>query len=282
MYLATVSFRGLLPSEARKIEKYLREDFSNRCSVRYDFPRGKFSPGFTNCTLLTSSEKVGLIFSLYLALASKRIADIFQESIVRQQGKYLDLECCYANLGYSQSSESRQCKRKLPRIGDKYFFSDLKNKKLAERAGRVSVGYELPRNLTSVKKIVDVLDAVDLLFVLQGKVPLDELQSEYLPQSVWFRVARKDQELPTHDVSSLPIDLDIASGVRSTVESKEQIARQLVATLRKGMPPLTSNQLKLDGKASSSKGDKRTQSSVQKRIKKHFIDKPKIKGRGET
>ena len=101
MYLATVSFKGLLPSEAKKVEKYLRQDFSNRCSVRYDFPRGKFSPGFTNCTLLTSNEKVGLMFSLYLGLGTKRIADIFEESIIRQQGKYLDVECCYANLGFS-------------------------------------------------------------------------------------------------------------------------------------------------------------------------------------
>jgi hypothetical protein len=70
MYLATASFKSLVPSEAKKIEKFMREDFSTRCSVRYDFPRGKFSNGFTNCTLLTSSEKVGLVFSLYLALGT--------------------------------------------------------------------------------------------------------------------------------------------------------------------------------------------------------------------
>ena len=61
MYLATVSFKALQPSEAKKVENYMRDDFSQRCSVRYDFPHGKFSPGFTNCTLLTASEKVGLV-----------------------------------------------------------------------------------------------------------------------------------------------------------------------------------------------------------------------------
>ena len=87
MYLAEVSFKGLLPSDAKKLETIMRKDFSRRCSVRYDFPRGKFSNGFTNCTLLTSSEKVGLMFALYLCLGTKRVSSIFERSIARQQAK---------------------------------------------------------------------------------------------------------------------------------------------------------------------------------------------------
>ena len=81
MYLAEVSFGGLQPLERHKLERYLREDFSTCCSARYEFPCGKFTLGFTNCTLLTSSEKVGLIFALYLGLGTKRIADIYEVSI---------------------------------------------------------------------------------------------------------------------------------------------------------------------------------------------------------
>ena len=109
MYLASVAFRGLLPSECRKIEKFLREDFGHRCSVRYDFPRGKFTPGFTNCTLLTSNEKVGIIFALYLGLGTDRIAKIFKESMMRQQSKYLDLDVC------NQDSDPRESALAFPK-----------------------------------------------------------------------------------------------------------------------------------------------------------------------
>ena len=98
-YLAEVAFKGLSPSEAKKIEKFMREDSSARSSVRYDFPRGKFSSGFTNCMLLTANEKVGLMFALYQGLATKRIADVFQGSISRQQAKYEDHTSCYSCLG---------------------------------------------------------------------------------------------------------------------------------------------------------------------------------------
>ena len=286
MYLATVSFKGLLPSEAKKVEKYLRQDFSNRCSVRYDFPRGKFSPGFTNCTLLTSNEKVGLMFSLYLGLGTKRIADIFEESIIRQQGKYLDVECCYANLGFSRSSLNRPPTSKLPRLGDKYFYSDIKNKKSAERAGRSSDGYEMPRNLSVARKIVNHLDSFGLLFLLMGMSSLDELQMEYLVQNIWFRSVRKDCRIYEHDLTSFPINLNCSPMERVDNDIKEQLSRNLLATLRRGAHPLSYRNSAMEGKSSTPSTDANFPSDVcigiQKKIKKHFIDKPKLNGRGET
>lgn len=238
MYLANVSFKGLLPSEAKKVEKYMREDFSNRCSIRYDFPRGKFSPGFTNCTLLTSNEKVGLIFALYLCLGTKRISDIFDQSIARQQGKYVDVECCFSHLGYSQSSLNRPIESKLPRIGDKYFYSDVKNKNVAERAGRTSDGYKLPRNLSGARRIVDHLDSFGLTFVLTGGSPLDDLQTEYLAQNLWFRSARKDVTLYPYDLASLPRELNPVPTKRTCEQEKLDLAKNLLLSLRKGPPPI--------------------------------------------
>ena len=67
MYLAEISFLGLLPKEQTELEEYMREDSAKRSSVRYDLPRGKFTKDFTHCTLLTASQKVvGLIYALYL------------------------------------------------------------------------------------------------------------------------------------------------------------------------------------------------------------------------
>jgi len=63
-YVAKVAFLGLQRKEAELLEKFLREEFKNRSSVWYQFPRGKFTKGFTNCTLLTASEKVGLMHAL--------------------------------------------------------------------------------------------------------------------------------------------------------------------------------------------------------------------------
>jgi len=60
-YVLEVAFGHLKPTEAASVENLLRKQHSMRSSRRYDFPRGKFSDGFSNCTLITSSERVGLI-----------------------------------------------------------------------------------------------------------------------------------------------------------------------------------------------------------------------------
>jgi hypothetical protein len=69
-YLGKVEFGRLKPGQAETLEGFMHEDFSARSFVRYDLPRGKFTSGFTNCTLLTSNEKVGIIHALYLSLGT--------------------------------------------------------------------------------------------------------------------------------------------------------------------------------------------------------------------
>ena len=51
------------------IEKTITRIFqTNRSSVRSDYPRGFLKTGFSDLTLMTSSEKVGVVFALLVAL----------------------------------------------------------------------------------------------------------------------------------------------------------------------------------------------------------------------
>ena len=139
----------------------MREDFANaRSSVRYDLPRGKFTAGFTNCTLLTASKKVGLMFSLYLSLGTQRVINIYQRNILRQQRKYLNMSC-YQVLGTSSTdaptgmslSESNVT---VPRHGvDQYFF---------KRGPQVNKEYvPMDRSYAGVKETIKRLNRIGLL-----------------------------------------------------------------------------------------------------------------------
>ena len=169
-YLANVSFYGFLPSEAKMVESFLREDFSKRCSVKYDFPLTRYPKGFSNCTLQTASEKVGLVFSLYLGLGTKRIADVFNKSIARQQKKYLDLTL------FNPIKNKKDSKDTLidvpPKADEKYFF------KKWESDGSTIV--RMDRKPKSIREIVEHMDSFRLLFVLRSAPMMDELQIEYL------------------------------------------------------------------------------------------------------
>ena len=282
MYLISVAFKGLLPADAKKIEKYLREDFSARCSVRYDLPRGKFSPGFTNCTLLTGSEKVGLVFSLYLSLGTKRVSDIFHSNIIRQQTKYLDHNCCYDALGLNdpQHRPSESC---LPKIWDQYYYSDLRHAKSAEKSGRNYDHYELPRNKRTIRKLVDNLDAFGLLFVVDPvRPPLDQLQTEYLLQTVWHRTARKPELISSEE--HIQYIKGLVDGSASSKIDKDKVVLALFSKIRRGTPPLLYNQKNTSNSLLPTGNSKQPTptGTIRSFITKHWIQKPKVKGRGDT
>jgi hypothetical protein len=143
-YLGKIAFGGLKPAEAERIEGFMREDFLVRSSVQYDLPRGKFTAGFTNCTLLTSNEKVGIMHALYLFLGTPCC------SILRQQQKYANLSCfdiCPA-VGVSNPRSST-----ISKLEDQYFFKKSKD----------SGAESMRRNLTDVSKMLMSLDGVGLL-----------------------------------------------------------------------------------------------------------------------
>jgi hypothetical protein len=141
--------------------------------VRYDLPRGKFTAGFTNCTLLTSNEKVGIMHALYLSLGTPRVADIYQVSILCQQQKYANLSCfdiCPA-VGVSNPRLST-----ISKLEDQYFFKKSKD----------SGAESMRRNLTDVRKMLTSLDGVGLLTSIEEVIPsFDALHTEYLLQILW-------------------------------------------------------------------------------------------------
>ena len=176
-YLGEIAFKSLLPSEAKLVEQFLREDASARSSNRCNFPKGKFSSGFTNCTLLTASEKVGVMYTLYHSLGTKRVADIYHVSILQKQQKYMNLKCFQV-----QCSERSTDATPARLYGDKYYF------KPGPTINKESVPME--RKPENVMDMLQRLNRIGMLKVVSDIIPhFDDLQTEYLLQIVWDRLS---------------------------------------------------------------------------------------------
>ena len=297
-YLNEVSFKGLVPSEARKVENFLREDCLNsRCSVKYDYPRPRLMPGFTNCTMITANEKVGQVFTLFFGLATKRMEDVYHESTIRQQQKYLDLDGSYHLSGLKKPPKSQGAQTNLPRTVDQYFFTDLKKKQKAEmNNSQMSSGYEIQRTQIGARKLVEGLDFLDLLFVLRLLPQLDKLQVEYLIQVVWFRCCRNDNRKPAArpSLTAVPDALYHGGSTTASQEEKLNLAKSLHRRFSKGRPgfSLIADQqvgTKVETKKTSNESDNESDDvsqvatpAIRARIKKHFLSKPKVKGTGDT
>jgi len=249
-YLAEIAFGGLVGKDAEELEGYMREDFANaRSSVRYDLPRGKFTAGFTNCTLLTASEKVGLMFSLYLSLGTQRVINIYQKNILRQQRKYLNISC-FQGSSTSTDDESNH-------HADQYFF---------KRGPQVNKEHvPMDRTYASVKKTIKRLNRIGLLRGMEDALTvLDTLQTEYLLQIGWDRFIKPS----THKLS---IPLTLVSEVIQSESRLSNLSSYLFRQLRKVNPVPRS----LDKIPSPP-------TLIQKTIKKHSLDKPRQLGLGSV
>ena len=73
--LNEVIFQGLTKTECTEVE-YLMQNFLKgvRSSVRSTYPQWRLSDGFSRQKLMTSTERVGSLFSLCLALQSQKIS----------------------------------------------------------------------------------------------------------------------------------------------------------------------------------------------------------------
>lgn len=260
-YLGKIAFGGLLPSEAETLERYIREDFSVRSSVRYDLPRGKFSPGFTNCTLLTSNEKVGIIYALYLSLGTPRVANLYQTSILRQQQKYLDLSVFATCPEATLPSEKVSCPQptRIPNLEDQYFFKNPSN--------------PMPRTISDVRKRLESLNTLGLLSCLEEVIPhFDELQVEYLLQIVWDRLGSKDLEpLFAFDPYQVHLSYPEVRNRGSMTRFSNHCHKQLRQEEEEDVP------IKASKRSSNS-----VSPVIQNRIKKHWYKKQKVKGNGST
>ena len=158
LYLSQVAFLSCTETERLRLEAIIMKYFSGfRSSVKYNLPRGKYTPGFTRTTLLTSEEKVGLIFSLFLILGTTEAASIFTTMMVRQQNKYNEIKY----LSHDQVKERNSS----------HFHKDIGKKK------------PMTRNKQTVQSIVRFLSHYGFEEVLNNEY--DELQTEYLLTETW-------------------------------------------------------------------------------------------------
>ena len=260
-YLTEIAFGGLRPTDAEELEGYMREDFANaRSSVRYDLPRGKFTAGFSNCTLLTASEKVGLIFALYLSLGTPRVIEIFQRNILRQQSKYLNMSCFQASEETSSQviSTTSESSVSIPRyLTDQYFF------KRGPQVNKERV--PMKRSPSSVRETVKRLNRIGLLKGMEDAVTvLDTLQTEYLLQIGWDRFIKES----THTLS---IPLTLTSEVIQSRSTLSRVSSHLYRQLRKDNPvPRSLDKIPPPP------------TTILKTIRKHSLDKPKKLGLGDT
>ena len=92
-YMGQVGYLGMQEQERDRLEKLVAAEIKGvRSSVRDQFPRGRHSKGFSNMTLLTADKKVGINFTMLLALHNNNAKEILEHSCQRQQEKYLTFE----------------------------------------------------------------------------------------------------------------------------------------------------------------------------------------------
>jgi len=256
-YLGEIAFKCLLPSEAKMVEQYLREDASARSSNQCNLPKGKFHSGFTNCTLLTASEKVGVIHTLYYSLGTKRVADIYQVAILRQQQKYMNMKC-FHQVRSEQHDSEKKSNDVIPArlLGDKYFF------KAGPTVNKESVPME--REPQDVLDMLQRLNRIGMLKVVSDIIPhFDDLQTEYLLQIVWDRLSQKN------------LNEFVDSHVSRTETIKAQPLRRLSIYLSKRLtkPHVLPRSLSHIPPIPQ---------VIQNDIDKHCFDKPTISGNGNT
>ena len=256
-YLTQVAFLSLTPKERQEMEDIIKDYFKGkRSSVRDDFPRGKFTSGFSRVTLLTAGEKTGLVFALSLALGTARGTQLYTKAISRMQEKY---EHVHKSDGT------------FKKYGDKHFFADHR---VANR------GVKMDRTLEGVQKLVHAMRRHEVLSMV-GATDCDELQTEYLLQSVQTFLASDSIRYPT----TQPID-GLFSSTEHLSPTEVRIAKRLFMSLRQDVSGEDSS----DGSESPSTAKhckmhhpKTTTSNEPKSfIKKHKWDRSKCNTPGPT
>jgi hypothetical protein len=85
-----VVFKGLTKTECKQVESMMRSYLGDvRSSCRSTYPRWRLTDGFSRQTLMTSTERVGTLFSLCLGLQSQEIQEVVSAAHTRQRKKYM-------------------------------------------------------------------------------------------------------------------------------------------------------------------------------------------------
>ena len=88
-YMGQVGYLGMQDKEREELESLALSQVQGvRSSARHNYPRARYSKGFTNMTLLTADEKVGINFSMLLTLHNDQARYLMEKTFKRQQTKY--------------------------------------------------------------------------------------------------------------------------------------------------------------------------------------------------
>jgi hypothetical protein len=115
MYMGQVAYLGMQDKEREDFESIVLAQLRGvRSSVRSDYPRGRTSKGYTNMTLLTADEKVGMNFTMLLALHNDDAKAIMEKAIKRQQTKYMTFHVpkIQRKPPFDESKESKEKTKK--------------------------------------------------------------------------------------------------------------------------------------------------------------------------
>jgi hypothetical protein len=89
-YMGQVGYLGMQEKEREDLESLVLLQLRGvRSSVRSEYPRTPYSKGMSNMTLLTADEKVGMNFTMLLALHNDDAKSIMAKAFKRQQTKYM-------------------------------------------------------------------------------------------------------------------------------------------------------------------------------------------------
>ena len=87
--MCNVLFEGLQNQECHRLEQLISSKFNRtKSSVRTTYPRWRLNDGFSRQTMMTSTERVGSLFSLALALQHDDVKNLVGRAHKRQIKKY--------------------------------------------------------------------------------------------------------------------------------------------------------------------------------------------------
>jgi hypothetical protein len=269
-YIGIAIFGGLKPKECESLESKIRPMLTSiRSSVRREYPRWRVQTGFSRQTLMTSSERVGSLFSLALSLQIEPIRKIVKDGHVRQAKKY---------QAFPPKSKQPPAKRKKQlgkKVGKNTVLDDCSVSSNDDDSIELEIekgeakdypfyheGYFTSMDSTGIMHTLEHMCRHGL--IVEQVESLDKLQINQLMTSCFpmFTRTTLEKSYPRLDIADHYSDL--GSTVNFLPDNVTERVKQ--AMDRNDAPPL--NKARFHG--------------IQNVIPKHYREKPKIKGEGSS
>lgn len=293
MYVGQVAYLGLTKTERNQIEELSKRLIgTTRSGIRDEYPRGHFHSGFSNMTLLTASEKIGLLFSLHLCLRTEQGYEVFETALKRQQLKYISFPITKTTVNEEDDSKHRKNKRSKPKQSDEGIDSppSLEDYATVESKHQYrdrNKKHPFPRTEKTARLVTAQIKRHCLSFVLD--LDLDKMQLDILLSEVWSIVRTSIED--TDDLMFKEFD-DDGSSVSNTTPGEQRIDALIPTLLLTPLPTTrkvdeaskyhSTPTVKHDGEKLVAKHPFTELRQSDGWITKHRRIKPLTKGDGET